>query len=216
MWPRARRLSESAEVPVFVWARATQDSAPEPPLGGSGADLTHAAVDLEQIERDAYRRGFSEGEAAGVSAEVRRQDAALVRLGASLDQLASARAEMIHATERQMVELALAIARRIVLREIGLDRDLLVAMAHVALQRLERGATVTVRLNPADYAVTVEAQTARWAGSPVTVSPDQMIPRGGCRIESAFGHVDAGVDAQLQEVGLALLGAPEGDTRPDV
>ena len=46
------------------------------------------------------------------------------------------RAEMIHQTERQMVQLALAIARRVVHREVSLDPDLLLAMARVALERL--------------------------------------------------------------------------------
>ena len=43
---------------------------------------------------------------------------------------------MIHQTERQMVQLALAVARRVVHREVSLDPDLLIAMARVALERL--------------------------------------------------------------------------------
>ncbi len=39
------------------------------------------------------------------------------------------RTDMIRQTERQMVHLALAIARRILQREVSLDPDLLLAMA---------------------------------------------------------------------------------------
>lgn len=214
MWPRARRLETAPETRPFVWAQDLQASEPEfVQTGGHSHDPSHPAVDLGQVEQDAFNRGYAEGERAGAAAVAGRFDADLLRLTDSLDRLASARADMIRATERQMVELALAIARRIVLREVGLDRDLVVSMAHVALQRLEPGAEVTVRLNPDDYAVTVAAQTARWAGTPVTVVPDGSVPRGGCIAESAFGRVDAGVDAQLQEVALALLGAPEAEER---
>lgn len=204
---KARRLAQPPDVPVYSWVRT--ETAADVPMTVASADapgLTQA--DLEQIAREAFDRGFAEGRDVGAASEAERARAELARLVTSVDQLATARSEMIRATEHQMVELALAIARRIVLREISLDRDLLVAMAHVALQRLEHGAAVTVRFNPDDYSATIAAQTARWAGMPVTVTPDGSVPRGGCRIESTFGRVDAGIDAQLQEVGLALLGAP--------
>ena len=32
------------------------------------------------------------------------------------------------------------------------------------------------------------------------------VSRGGCRIESDLGVMDAGVDAQIQEIARALLG----------
>lgn len=203
--PRARRLAEPPDAAAFVWQSGGESSlvTTVQTVADSGP-----RVDPEQIAREAFERGFAEGRDVGAAAEAERAKAELARLVVSLDELASARGEMIRATEHQMVELALAIARRILQREVSLDRDLLVSMAHVALQRLEQGATVTVRFNPDDYASTIAAQTARWAGMPVTVTPDSAVARGGCRIESAFGRVDAGIEAQLQEVGLALLGAP--------
>jgi flagellar assembly protein FliH len=105
-----------------------------------------------------------------------------------------------------MVQLALAVARRIVQREISLDQDLLVAMARVALERLGESARVTVRLNPEDYEITVAARAAQFTGTNVTVVADARVSRGGCRVESDFGAMDAGADAQIQEIARALLG----------
>jgi flagellar biosynthesis/type III secretory pathway protein FliH len=32
------------------------------------------------------------------------------------------------------------------------------------------------------------------------------VGRGGCRVESEYGEIEAGVDAQIQEIARALLG----------
>lgn len=208
---RARRLADPSDTSAFVW-QLVGEPGREMPGPHPAAENAGPGIDVEQVTREAFERGRRDGHAAGVAEESARAQAELARLVTSLDRLASARGEMIHATEHQMVELALAIARRIVQREVTLDRDLLVSMAHVALQRLEHGVAVTVHFNPEDYASTIAAQTKRWAGMPVTVSPDSGLARGEIRVDSAFGRVQAGVEAQLQEVGLALLGAPTAET----
>ena len=50
-------------------------------------------------------------------------------MATTLDELGTLRASMIHATEQQMVQLALAIARRILRREVSLDDDLVIAIS---------------------------------------------------------------------------------------
>ena len=69
---------------------------------------------------------------------------------------------------------------------------------------------MTVRLHPDDYAAAGAARVAQLAGSNVTIVADAHLSRGGCRIESDMGMLDAGVDAQLQEVARALLGDDDG------
>ena len=115
---------------------------------------------------------------------------------------ASCAASMIRQTERQMVQLALAIARRIVRREVALD------------QRTHRwrwrawpsngSATAppaTIRLHPDDYAATCrQAQGPPGAAATWLSSPTRSLSRGGCMVESDFGFVDASVDAQFHEI----------------
>ena len=40
---------------------------------------------------------------------------------------------------------------------------------------------------------------------PVGLVPDASVERGGCRVESSFGEIDAGLDAQLAEISRVLL-----------
>ncbi len=165
------------------------------------------------LEREAFAKGFAQGELAGAEAAGQRGEMMLHRLTQTLEELTQVRAQMIHETERQMVQLALAIARRIVHREVTLDPDLLVAMARVAMERLGETAQVKVRLHPDDYGAAGAARVAQLAGSNVMILADAHLSPGGCRIESDMGILDAGVDAQLAEIARALLGEDEASPR---
>jgi len=189
---------------AFPWDRHHRNaSASNAPFAADPASAGDAR--LEAAEREAFARGFAQGEAAAAAAAVDRAAALVGELTAALQDVAAVRHEMARRTERQLVELALALARRIVNREISIDRDLLLAMARVAIDRLGTSARITVRLHPDDHDATVRGRRAEsWPN--VTVVADPQVPVGGCRVDSDLGAVDAGADAQLQEFGRALLG----------
>ena len=181
------------------------------PVASAGPGVTHEDAAQHQaalaaLEREAFATGYAQGERAGLEAGNTRAEAMLRRLAATLDELSTLRQTMIQQSERQLVELSLAIARRILRREVTLDGDLIIAMAHVALERLGDASSATIRLNPEDYAHTVQRHGEEWAGSRVRVIADPAVGRGGCQVESDFGHVDAGVEAQFDQVMRALVG----------
>jgi flagellar assembly protein FliH len=211
---RARRIVDPSVVTPFEWqqrsvlrnpaaaAERPNADAPAPVIDAAAANQQHLAA----LERDAFAKGFAQGEKAGLEAAAKRGDAMLRRLTQTLDEMTTLRAQMIRDTEQQMVSLALAVARRVTHREVSLDRDLLIAIARVALDRLGEDAKISVHLNPDDFAATEAARTREWEGTQVSVVADARVPRGGCRIESDFGALDAGIDAQIQELAHALLG----------
>ena len=98
--------------------------------------------------------------------------------------------------------------KRVVLRELSLDPDLVAALAHVAVERLGDQAPATIRLHPEDYATVLANRGEQWEGTQVSVVPDPAVQRGGCVVESDFGMIDASVDAQFAELSRALLGDP--------
>jgi flagellar assembly protein FliH len=212
---RARRLVQPADVTVFRYrqsgdepAAAARPAPPRdlPPPAAAAIDEAELAARIAALERDAFAKGFAQGERAGAEAARERGEAMLRRLTQTLEELTTVRAQMIHQTERQMVQLALAVARRIVHREVSLDQDLLIAMARVALERLGESAEVTVRLHPEEFEAISASRAADWTGTSVKVVADARVGRGGCRVESDFGMLDAGIDAQIQELARALLG----------
>lgn len=221
MSSRARRFAQHASVVTLPWRADTLEDAipgPLPPRSIEAvkrvaeAEPQAAALDREAhlaaLERDAFAKGYEQGERSGAAVAAQRGEAMLQRLTQTLEELTTLRSEMIRTTERQLVQLSLAVARRIVHREVSLDADLLVAMARVALDRLGESAHVTVRLHPDEYEIT-GAGKGPVLGTHVKVIADASVGRGGCRVESDFGALDAGVDAQIQELARALLGDTE-------
>lgn len=195
---------------VASLAPLPQPSAAAPPAQAAAsprptADAAEHEARLAAIERDAFAKGYAQGEHAGMEAGSRRSDAVLRRLGETLDELAALRRSLLQQSERQVVQLALAVARRILRREVEVDEELTVALARVALDRLGESGPATIRLHPDDFARAASRGSEAWKSAHISVVADPSVTRGGCLVESPFGFVDAGIDAQFQELARALL-----------
>jgi flagellar assembly protein FliH len=208
MSSRAQRVVTAVRPERFIWGRAVPDGPPEPMFGaGPGEVSAQPAPDLAALERDAFAKGYAQGERAGAEASAARAEAMLRRLAQTLEELQGLRRDLIRRTERDVASLALAIARRIVQREVTLDHDLLLAMARVALDRLADVATASIRLHPEDYAIAMTGRGASAASTKgVQIVADPMVGRGGCVVQSEFGSIDVGVAAQVDELSQALFG----------
>ena len=213
MSSRAHRV-EGAAAERYDWgvgqARLTATLAPlraATPAKPETADDQARAV---AVERDAFSQGYAQGERAGAEVAAKRGEGMLRRLAETLQELTALRAEIIRRSERQTVQLALAISKRIIEREISLDRSLLVAMARVALDRLGEQASATIRLHPDDFAAVSGGQPIAADDQYVRIVADSVVSRGGCLVQSDFGFMDVGVDAQFGEIVKALLGDIDG------
>ncbi len=171
---------------------------------------------LEQVEADAYRRGVADGKREGLAeGEKRGFDCANAKMRGLLNSLHQALAQVqnLHRQvarelENEVVELALAIARKVVCREAATDRDIVLAVAREALQQFENPGKITIKLNPTDL------QAAEETGSgfssltenmkEVHLEADASIGPGGCVIETDCGAIDARLDRQLQVVEAAF------------
>jgi len=214
MSSKAHRITDNTRVESFNWGGGHEpQSAAQPPRAAASRvvqmPVQPAPLDRDGLEREAFSQGYAQGERAGAEAAAARSEAVLRRLAQTIEELGMLRAALIRKTERQVVQLALAMARRIVHREIALDKELLTAMARVALDRLGASASATIRLHPDDYAATGASQSAA-AGGAIQVVPDPVVRRGGCLIQSDFGLIDVGVDSQIQELTTILFGRDEG------
>jgi flagellar assembly protein FliH len=216
MSSNARRLV-APDVQRFAWLGAGQPGTGSTGPAASGQAVSLPTLDdvrasqqghMATLERESFTSGYAAGERAGLEAGTTRAEAMLRRLAQTLDELKALRGTLVRQTEQQMVQLALAIAKKILRREAAVDQDLIVAMARVALERVGESGIATIRLNPEDYASTVQRHGDHWAGARVKVVADPAVSRGGCLVESEFGFVDASVDAQFEQVAQAMADSP--------
>ena len=200
---------KDAKVQEFCWeavgARGPQGRAAA--LPSPQQDAEHQAR-MALFERDAFAKGYAQGERAGAEAAATRAEGMLRRLGQTVEELAALRSEIIRRTERQAVQLVLAIAERVVHRELTLDRGLLVGMARAALDRLGEHGSATIRLHPDDFGAIAAASIPQ--DSQVRVVADSVVTRGGCLVQSDFGFMDVSPETQFRELARTLLSEADG------
>ena len=137
------------------------------------------------------------------------------------DALRTARLRVAEAARRaqpEIVRLALRVAEKILRQKIDAQPDAIVPMVDEALRAFlaQNQARVVLRVHPADERV-LAAHRQRWLERNPTIGgivvvPDEAVRRGGCRLESESGTVDATFGTQLEVIERHLLG--EGSREP--
>jgi flagellar assembly protein FliH len=102
--------------------------------------------------------------------------------------------------ESEIVQLALAIAAKILHREAQVDPMLLAALVRIAVERMREGSSVTVRVAPGRG----DSWNRYFAGiqsmSHVEVTEDSQLGEHDCLLETELGTANFGLDTQLKEV----------------
>lgn len=201
---RVLRADELGVVKPIWWrdGSAVVD-APEPLVEAVKAPPPALEGDRDRVEREAHQRGFSEGTALGKQQASAELQPVLERLGKCLGELSSMRAKMRRDGEKDLVKLSIAIARRVLHRELTLDPESIEGLIKVALDKLESRELSRVRVHP-DQEATVRALLHRYSSAKVEVAPDTTLNKGDVLFETAHGALDASVDAQLSEIERGL------------
>jgi flagellar assembly protein FliH len=166
------------------------------------------AVDLAILEKTAYGNGFAQGEKAGREIAEKKVDAVMRRYAESILELGNTRTLLYAQIEKEVVRLAVEVAKKIVHREIYLDKDIIQTLVRVALGHVSEKSPVTIHLNPVDYGYLLEerANLSQSEGRDVTLLADNSIERGGCLVKTDCGDVDARIEEKFKEVEQAFFG----------
>jgi flagellar assembly protein FliH len=177
------------------------------PIAGQAPVVEAVAVVSGVPEEEVERRVRLTREGAIVETEERlRAEYECVRqqaqqqVAAILRDFEQERAGYFDRVESEVVHLALSIARKILQRETELDPTLLAALVRIALDRMQSGPAVRVRV----IATEVEAWRRlgeSGGGAPIweVVADDDLRP-GDCVVETELGKANFGFEAQLNDV----------------
>ena len=155
---------------------------------------------LEEQLRLARERGYREGEAAASEAARARLDAAVSQLASAIGELAGYRSRLRRDAERDLVGLAMAIARRILRREVTIDPEAVLGVVKAALERMDAREVYRIRLHPDEVGLLGRRMESVGLGRNVELAADPAVGRGGAILETAHGAVDATIEGQLQEI----------------
>jgi flagellar assembly protein FliH len=207
--PARWRAVEPAE---SVQALARSGGAPRarPAPAGGGRETAEAGVwearlraaqeEAEARIREAYERGRAEAGAAARDQARAALDPAIESFRSMAEELAAQRARVRREAEHDVVRLAVAIARRILRRELATDPEALLGVVKAAAERLNAREVLRLRVSPEDRE-RIAAHASR-CGLPqaLEIAGDRSLPAGSVVFETARGEYDASVETQLAEI----------------
>jgi flagellar assembly protein FliH len=158
----------------------------------------------EQRVREARAAGIQEGEAAARNRAAAELDAAIQKMARSVEQIAGMKARLRREAESDVVELAVAIARRILRRQLVVDPDALHGLVLAALEKLQGQEIARVRVHSSHTALVTTRLKEFSCSRTVEVVSDTACEPGTVVFETERGNLDASVESQLAEIQKGL------------
>ena len=152
---------------------------------------------------EAYAQGLAEGREAG-RGEVRSQ---VEKLAGMFYDLARPFEILDEEVERELLTLAMALARQIVRRELKTDPTQIIGIIRDALAALPVASReVRVHLHPEDAAVVRQSLAPTESERAWSMVEDPVTARGGCQITTTTSRIDARLETRLGAILSELMG----------
>lgn len=167
-------------------------------------DKENKVPSIDDIKEAAFQKGFLEGKRVGFESGSKRADSVIDSLNQILAQLENVRQEIYHEIEKEVAQLALSIARKIVCHEVKTTRETVTCVAREALSRVNNPAKIKIKLNPDDlqFIKDTRFQFSRFLRNVdnIDFEAEESIQSGGCLVETDRGDIDARIEKQFQAI----------------
>jgi flagellar assembly protein FliH len=155
----------------------------------------------DHVERGAYEKGFAAGETAGFEMGQQKAQVLTDKAEALINELTKLRQTMARDAEAQCVELAVSIARKIIMKELVVKPDEIVKMAKEALLKLERTGQITIKVNPALYDFFTRYKPDLLKIHPdIVIDADPSVSQFGSVVMGPVEDVVTDVDEQIKNL----------------
>ena len=162
----------------------------------------------EDLKERAYKEGFELGLKEGREKAQKEVEEILARLEGLIRSLEKIREEIYKKAEEEILQLSIAIAKKILRRELELNHSSVLQLVREAIRRLTEEDTIKVYLSFEDFELVKRHREdlIRELGESknLIISPSQEVSPGGCFVETDFAQVDARLETQLETIIQAL------------
>ncbi len=167
------------------------------------------SVSIDQAlarEEAAFARGAAAGESR-LSQQLIAQRAEIMSLQTGvLTSLQKAAADVIRQSEQAMVQLAMAIAEKIV-GDLPVTAPVVAASVRAAIADADQATAFQIKLHPEDLALLQQSASPLLQPGPsqsFQFEPSAAVNRGGCIVTTQFGVIDARRETRRQLLAEAL------------
>lgn len=176
----------------------------------SSKEIDHS---VEEIEREAYEKGFEAGEKAGLAMGEEKARVILEKIENLLREITELRRRVLRELQTQIIELATSLARKIILQELKTEPETIINMTKEAIMRIERTGPVTIKLNPSLYNLFIKLKPElQNIHEDIIIDVDPSLSTHGTVVIGPEEEVSTEIDEQLRNIIKELgekIGNPE-------
>jgi flagellar assembly protein FliH len=203
MSSRLIRPDAGVEALPIVWRATgvsitqTRESKPTQVPEAQTAEIQQA---IEARVKAAYQQGHAAGEASAQQRAQQKIDPVLQSLNGMIAELTAARKRVRAEAEDDAVKLSIAIARRVLYRELATDPEAILGLVKAAFGKLDARETHRLRVSASDAASIQKLQIPPG----LEIVSDRSLTTGSAIFETSRGDLDASIETQLAEIDRGL------------
>ncbi len=171
------------------------------------------ATDIKaHAQKQGYDEGYAESFKKGEDASREEFQPFLKTIEGLISDLTSFRKDMYDKGEREMVEMVVGLAKKVIHFEFSTRDDAVQEMIRLAVQSVLDRESMVIKINPTDkgYAESFRPELHHLFSEikNITFEAHSGVERGGCVVETNFGVVDARIDKLGEQMDRILNLAP--------
>lgn len=167
------------------------------------------AKKIRQAELEAYDRGLSDGIRQGRDLQKEEALHTLRSMTGIVAEVSEMKKEILQNAEEQILQLALAIAEKVLHLEVTTNPEVIQSVLKEAIKKIVDRENMKIRVHPQDFHYMMEIKAdflQNFDGiKNIVFEEDESIRRGGAIIETLFGEVDARLDQQYNEIKALMV-----------
>ncbi|WP_238392633.1 FliH/SctL family protein [Paenibacillus antri] len=164
---------------------------------------------VEESRRSGYEAGYREGLQQAEAETAEKYESLLREARQLVEEAHLVKERVISEAEPFLVELATAVAKKIIGEHLAVDPDWTKSQVKRTLERRREKGLITLCVAPSQFAKMQDARAelllAVDSEADLTIVPDATVDEGGCVVRTSFGSIDARIDTQLSELKAALM-----------
>ncbi|GFN31897.1 FliH/SctL family protein [Paenibacillus xylaniclasticus] len=164
---------------------------------------------IRRAQDEGFSIGYDEGRAQAVGELQQEWQQKIEEAQSLLSEAYKMRDQIIQEAEPFLVELSIAIAEKLIGRQLELNPDIAIEMTRKSLARRREQGVITLCVAPEHLAFMQAAREELTLSidsqAELHILPDATVQDFGCVIRSNFGSIDARIDTQLTEIKRELM-----------
>jgi len=166
----------------------------------------------DEIRNAAYEEGLAEGKKDGFEAGKKETESALEALLKLRSEMQKTWDQMVTSYEEQIIDLICRATEKVVFGEIDIDQDVVKRAILHAFEMVPEPMEVTIEVSAEDAAFIETLKEDFFAQvktlNHISVASNPSLTKGGCRVKTQFGEVDATLESRLDAIRQTIKNVP--------